>query len=250
MNAVILQGGFGENRYPLTYEAPKALLKLGDKTILDHLVSKLEPLSAVRHVLITTDGPSFPDFQWWQMHSSYKKLIHIAHNNVFVPEKKSGVLKDLYLALGARCLRTDDFLVFSGDIYFDFPIGHFLLPCLGHSSQVLGGIYDVKDTSLASNYGVVLTDSRNKIRDFEAKPLSPKSTRVAAGVYYFPAASRLRLYEYLQIDKRSPDRIGDFIAWLAKKDEVWAIELDGTWFHLGDTTDYEEARRKLEYVRL
>lgn len=212
MKAIILAAGFGTRLYPLTEDTPKTLLKLGSKTILDHLVTKLDPLSGVGEIIVATSGRFYLDFHRWRKTSPYKKPIHIVENHAYVPEKRLGAVKDLDLALRSGQTRTDDFLLFLGDNYFDFPLSHFLLPALGHRSEVFVGVYDVKDESRASECGVVLTDHHNLITDFEEKPAHPKSTRVAIGVYYFPAAYRLRVYEYLEIEKLNPDRIGDFLA--------------------------------------
>lgn len=248
MKAIILAAGFGTRLYPLTRNIPKALLPLGNKTILDYLMEKLEPFKAVDEIILAVNGKFYMDFEKWRKASPYKKPIHILENKVFEPEKRFGAVRDLNLALRSGHCGSDDFLVFCGDNYFDFPLGYFLLPCLGHRDHVLVGVYDVKEESVASECGVVLTDDHNFITDFEEKPVHPKSTRVAIGVYYFPRAYRLRIYEYLEIDKMNPDRIGDFVAWLAKKDPLYAIDFDGSWFDVGTKESYEEARRHFDGV--
>lgn len=246
MKAIILAAGFGTRLYPLTRNIPKALLPLGNKTILDYLVEKLELLAVVDEIILAVNGRFYLDFEKWRKASSYKKPIYIIENKVFEAEKRFGVVRDLNLALRSGHCGSDDFLVFCGDNYFDFPMSHFLLPCLGHRDQVLVGVYDVKEDSVASECGVVLTDNHNFITDFEEKPACPKSTRVAIGVYYFPGAYRLRIYEYLEIDKLNPDRIGDFIAWLTKKDSLHAVDFDGSWFDVGTKESYDEARRRFD----
>ena len=200
MKAIILAAGFGTRLYPLTQNTAKALLRLGEKTILDHLVEKLERLSVIDEVLIVTNGQFWDDFNKWQKGSLYKKPIRMINNRMFTPVKRFGAIGDLNLALRSGFCGSDDFIVFCGDNYFDFQLGHFLLPCLGHDRNVFIGVYDVQDPSAASEYGVVRTDGRNRIIDFEEKPSYPKSTKVAIGVYYFPAAYRLRVYEYLEIE--------------------------------------------------
>ncbi|HOW59108.1 MAG TPA: nucleotidyltransferase family protein [Candidatus Omnitrophota bacterium] len=243
MKAIILAAGFGTRLYPLTKNIPKALLQLGGKTILDHLVEKLELMKAISEVIVVTNGRFYLDFHEWRKRSSYKKPIHLLGDGVFDPEKRFGAVRDLHLALRSGFCGGDDFVVFCGDNYFDFPIGYFLLPCLGHKQNVFVGTYDVKEKAVASGCGVVLTDSHNRIVGFEEKPADPKSTRVSIGVYCFPAAYRLRVYEYLEIEKLNPDRIGDFIAWLSEKEPLYAVDFDGTWFDIGTLDSYELAQR-------
>ena len=63
------------------------------------------------------------------------------------------------------------------------------------------------------------------------------------GLYYFPASIRLRLNEYLEHERLNVDRIGDFLAWLAKKEPVYGVEFDGRWLDIGNKETYEEAKR-------
>ena len=243
MKAIILAAGFGTRLYPITENTPKALLKLGKKTILDYLVEKLEVVSAVDEIIVVTSGKFYLDFHKWCKNSCYQKPIHIIENCAFVPEKRLGAVRDLDLALRSGYCGSDDFLVFCGDNYFDFPLSHFLLPCLGHPENAFVGTYDVGDPSVASLCGVVLTDDHNLITDFEEKPASPKSTDVCIGVYYFPSKYRMRIYEYLELEKLNPDRIGDFVGWLSKKDSLYAVDFDGAWFDIGSKESLDLARR-------
>ena len=223
MKAIILAAGFGTRLYPLTRNIPKALLKLGDKTILDCLVEKLEKSSSVDETIVITNDRFYEDFIKWQKDSRYKKPIHVLSDRVPTPERSLGAVRDLYLALRSGFCGSDDFLVFCGDNFFDFPLSHFLLPILGHRRSAFVGVYDVKNKAIASEYGVVITDSHNVITSFEEKPANPKSTKVSVGVYYLPGAYRLKVYEYLEIYELNPDKICDFIAWLSKKLPLHAI---------------------------
>ncbi len=246
MKAIILAAGFGTRLYPLTKNIPKALLPLGEKTVLDFLIEKLDALEAVSEIILVTSSRFYIDFFKWRQTANSKKPIHIVENRVYVPEKRLGTVRDLHLALFSSFSGTDDFLVFCGDNYFDFPLNHFLLPILGHRREAFVGVYDVKDPSLAREFGVISTDRDNLITDFEERPHEPKSSKVSMGVYYLPSSHRLRTYEYLEIEKLNPDRIGDFFAWLSKRDRVYAVEFDGRWFDIGTLKSYEEAKKSLE----
>ncbi len=246
MKAIILVAGFGTRLYPLTQNLPKALLRFGDKTILDYLIEKLERFPIFDEIILVSSGRFYLDFVEWQKTSACKKPIRIIHNNVYETEKRLGAVKDLDLALRAFRGSPESFLVFCGDNYFDFPIGYFLLPCLGHPAWPFIGLYDVKEKSIAAQCGVVQMDGYGRIVRFEEKPADPKTTNVSVGVYYLPAPVRLRLYEYLEIEKRNPDKIGDFIAWLTEKESVYGVEFDGAWFDIGTKASYEEARRFVE----
>lgn len=245
MNAIILAAGFGTRLYPLTKSMPKALLKIGDKTILDHLVGKLEACPVITKIILVTNGRFALDFMEWAKKGKgrYQKPISIVENKIYEPEKRLGAVRDLRLGTQAERDQADGFLVLLGDNYFDFPLAHFVnLYCTGHRDTAFVGLYDVKDPQLASQYGVAQVDHNNQITDFEEKPPVPKSTRVSAGVYYLPNKFQLRLFEYLELEKLNPDKLGDFIAWLSRKEPLYGIDFDGTWFDIGDHESFERAR--------
>lgn len=250
MKAIILAAGFATRLYPLTEQKPKALLEIGGRPILDYLVEKLEKVEVIKEIILVVNGKFYLDFFKWRKNSEYKKTIHILDNGAFVPEKRLGAVRDLYAALRSGYCGSDDFLVLCGDNYFDFPIGHFLLPCLGHRVDSFVGVYDVKDKHAASDCGMVGTDEHNLITSFEEKPIYPKSTKASIGVYYFPREYRLKIYEYLEIDRLNPDRIGDFVAWLSKRQDVYAVDFDGIWMDIGTPDSYEAAKRYFGTTKL
>ena len=47
MQCVLLAAGYATRLYPLTENMPKALLKLGDKTILEMVTDKIDEVSDV-----------------------------------------------------------------------------------------------------------------------------------------------------------------------------------------------------------
>jgi len=243
MKAIILAAGFGTRLYPLTRNIPKALIKLGDKTLLDHLVGKLDRFPIIDEIVIVSSKRFYQNFKRWKKESFYQKPIRIIHNGVNDPEKRLGAVRDLELSLGSSRGTPESFLVFCGDNYFDFPIGYFLLPCLGHSRCTFIGLYDVGEKALASQYGVVDMNEAGRIIRFDEKPDAPASTKVSVGVYHMSPEARLRLHEYLDIEKRNPDRIGDFFAWLTDREPVFGVVFEGAWFDIGSKESYEKAAK-------
>ncbi len=252
MNAIILAAGFGTRLYPLTQFKPKALLEIGDKTILDHLVEKLEASPVIQKIVLVTNGRFAVDFMEWAKKRTAltRKPIRIVENNVYEPEKRLGAVQDLRLGMQVERNRTAGYVVLCGDNYFDYPLTHFIgLYCTGHRNGAFVGLYDVKDKSVATQYGVVEVDHTGRIKDFQEKPENPKSTQVSVGVYYIPNKFQRYVTEYLEIEKLNPDKIGDFFAWLAKKEILHGVDFDGAWFDIGSIESYEEAREYFDTKR-
>ncbi len=245
MKAIVLAAGFGTRLYPLTKDNPKALIEVGGKTLLDHLIDKLDSLDMIREIIIVTNRRFYGRLNQWTSQRTFKKSIVLRPNNISDPEERNGSVRDLFLGLQDKTNHADDFLVFCSDNYFDYPLSHFLLPCLAHPRSPFVAVYDLKDKSLASNYGVAQIDEHGKIMDFKEKPSKPDSSLISLGIYYLPREFKLRVFEYLRIDQLNPDRIGDFIGWLTQKETVYGHEFDGRWFDIGDKESLEEARRVL-----
>ncbi len=244
MRAIILAAGFGTRNDPLTKDHPIALLPIGNKTVLDYLVAPLEKFPMIREVMIMTNARFYLDFYKWRKKSSYKKAINIEDNKILLPEKECGAIRDLQLAIDARKKEDEDYLILCSDNVFDFPLSHFLLPVLSHPQCGFTGFYDLKDKMEASKYGVIQVDHEHRVVDFEEKPVNPRSTTVSVGVYYFPSSFRHHLDEYLN-QGYPADKMGNFIAYLSKRVNLYGIEFEGTWFDIGSIQSYEQVRKNL-----
>ena len=51
----VVGGSYATRLYPLTENMPKALLKLGDKTILEMVTDKIDEVSDVENIYIVTN---------------------------------------------------------------------------------------------------------------------------------------------------------------------------------------------------
>ena len=47
MKALILAAGYATRLYPLTKDQPKPLIKVGDKTIVEHILAKIEKIDEI-----------------------------------------------------------------------------------------------------------------------------------------------------------------------------------------------------------
>jgi len=244
MRAIILAAGFGTRLYPLTKDRPKALLPLGNKTLLDYLIEPLERFPMVKEITLMTNARFYLDFYDWRKNTKLAKPIYIEDDGVAIPEKRCGAIRDLHLAIESRQKESEDYLILCSDNFFNFPLSHFLLPVLSHPHSGFVGFYDVKDKPEATKYGVVQINHDHRIIDFEEKPANPKSTLVSVGAYYLPGSFKNLLDEYLAQGKPA-DKIGDFVGYLSRNENLYGVEFEGAWFDIGSIESYEKARKYL-----
>jgi glucose-1-phosphate thymidylyltransferase len=249
MKAIILAACLKTDFYSFHRNIPQALLKLGNKTLLDHLVRKLERLPAINEIIVVSDQKFFSKFREWQKYSAYKKPLRLIHTGCDEPGNRPGGLGDLELALRPSSGTPESFLVFCPESYFDFRVGHFLLPCLGHPDYTFIGLSETGEKANPSQCAVAEMDANGKIVRFEEKHADPVSTHVSVGVYYLPAKARLLLLEYLIEARRPrPEQIVDFMTWLAGRESVYGVVLEGEWFDVGFRTAHEDVTRQVSHA--
>lgn len=238
MNVIILAGGFGTRLYPLTLGKPKALLEIGGRPLLDHLmenVSKTKPNS----VLIVTNNRFYEQFVYWKSFQKYAFPIQVLNNGSNSNEDRKGAVLDLYYGVCDARVRGLDYLVLTSDNYFNYPLSHFLLQGIHHLPKPVIACYDVKDIEEARKFGVLQMNREHVITDFSEKPRNPPTTLVSAGIYLFPKEIPLILYKYLKIYRHKPDGMGDFLGWLHRMLPTIALPIEGQWVSLGDVKTYE-----------
>jgi len=111
MKALILNSGIGERLRPLTEDMPKALIKIGDKTILGHQLDNLISCN-IRNIIITT-GP-FADKIKEHVKEKYANLEVSYVNN---PEYET--TNYIYSMWLTKELIDDDIILIHGDLLFD-----------------------------------------------------------------------------------------------------------------------------------
>ena len=65
MQAIILAAGYGTRLKHITGDKPKALVKIGEKTVLDHLVKNVEN-TEIKELTIVTNNKFHKHFLAWK----------------------------------------------------------------------------------------------------------------------------------------------------------------------------------------
>ena len=109
-------------------------------------------------------------------------------------------------------------------------------------------VYDVGDRELAKKYGVVDVGEGDRIVGFVEKPEDPPSTLAATAAYLYARPHAALVSTYLD-EGNPPDQPGHLIAWLHRREPVYAYRVAGGWYDIGDADQLLEADNRLRAER-
>lgn len=243
MKLLILAAGYGTRLYPLVQNTAKALLKVGEKPIIDHILDHVADLPGLNEVIVVTNAKFHQDFKRWakEKKKSVPYAVSVVNDQTTSNEDRLGSIGDIDYVLKNTTV-GDDLLVVGGDNLFNFNIDEFVAVARSKKNSVTIGVYDIKDRSQAHQFGIVELASNGRIATFEEKPAKPKSSLVAMCLYFFPKKTLGLIRDYL-IQSGKSDRAGDYIIWLLKNHDVYGFNFTGKWFDIGSVESYKEAQQ-------
>ena len=238
MDAIILAAGYGMRLQPLTEDTPKPLLEVAGKPMMEHIIGKVEGLN-VGKIYIVTNDKFYQNFSDWLHNFNAEIPIEVINDGTKSNEDRRGALGDIRFVITNKNIK-DDIVVIAGDNLFELPLQEVanIFKKKGNNVIVL---HDVKDKGLARHYGVVEVKD-NVVVDFEEKPAIPKSTLVSTGIYFFPKRTLDFIEKYIS-QGNNPDKTGDFIKWLHKRETVYAYITDKKWYDIGSFEQLEKANK-------
>lgn len=235
MKCLILAAGYATRLYPLTENFPKPLLKVGEKTILDWLVDDIAGAGLVDEYVVISNHKFAHHFQEWA--SSRKEQISVVDDGTETNETRLGAVRDIQFAIDSLKL-DDDMLVIAGDNVLDFSLTHFIRYADEKKSSSIMRYYEPVEAKLRK-CGIVEIDAADKILSMEEKPSEPKSHWCCPPFYYYTKADAQRIPQAIE-SGCGVDAPGSFIAWLATQTTVFAMEMPGSRYDIGNLESYKE----------
>ncbi|MDP3698776.1 MAG: nucleotidyltransferase family protein [Nanoarchaeota archaeon] len=242
IRVLLLAAGYATRLYPLTENTPKPLLKVGEKTILNHILDKLEEVENVKEVYVVTNDKFYPAFTSWVKNIKTPFKLKILNDGTKSNEDRLGAIGDIQFAVQQENI-NEDLLVIAGDNLFGFSLLAFTDFFKNKNSSVVA-FHDLKDKNkVKGKYGVGIVEG-SKVIDFEEKPAEPKSSLASTACYFFKRDD-LRHIRNL-VKTRKVDAPGNLIRYLAEQSEVHGFVFDEHWFDVGTFESLEEAKKVYE----
>ena len=231
MKCLILAAGYATRLYPLTENFPKPLLKVRDKAILDHLVDDLAPV--VEEFVVISNHKFAAHFQAWAGGRAEK--IVVVDDGTSTNETRLGAVCDIKFAIDALNL-DDDMLVIAGDNLLDFSLRSFVSYAEGKGASCIMRYNEPSEARLHKS-GVVEIDAEDRIVSMEEKPAEPKSHWCCPPFYYYTKEDARKVGEGIAAGCGT-DAPGSFIAWLSTVSPVYAMEMPGRRYDIGNLESY------------
>jgi len=239
MKAVILAAGYATRLYPLTVDRPKALLDVGGRPMVEHLLQRLEGVAELDGIYLVTNSKFADTFRDWATGWAGSE-VWIVDDGTADEETKLGAIGDLELTIRESAI-DDDLIVLAGDNLFSESLAPFAEFASEKNAPALG-IYDVGDLDAIRRYNAIELDEDDRLTFFEEKPANPRSTLTGIALYFYPRHSLGLVGEYLETGN-NPDQPGRLVQWLYPRVPVYAWRVPGRWYDIGSAETLAEADR-------
>jgi glucose-1-phosphate thymidylyltransferase len=233
MKGLILAAGYATRLRPLTDDVPKMLLPLVGRPMLDYLLDKIREVEEIDELHLVTNAKFAPAFRDWAPED-----VTVHDDGTTSNEDRLGAVGDIHF-VGL----DDDLLVVAGDNLFDYSLADYEAYWRGKGGSSVA-VHDVGDLELAKKYGIVDVDANDRITNFVEKPEEPPTTLCATATYLYTRDHARLVGTYLE-EGNPPDQPGHYVAWLHKREPVYAYRLPGEWFDIGDIHQLLEADNRM-----
>lgn len=236
MKCLILAAGYATRLYPLTENFPKPLLEVQGKTILDWLIDDIETSNLVDEYVVISNHKFAHHFEKW---AEGNEKITVADDGTSSNETRLGAVKDIQFAIEKLGL-DDDMLVIAGDNLLDFSLTTFAEYAVNKGASCIMRYYEPEKARLHKS-GVVTIDEEDKILKMVEKPAEPESHWCCPPFYYYTREDAKLIQKGID-SGCGTDAPGSYIAWLSTQVPVYAMEMPGRRYDIGNLESYHKVQ--------
>ncbi len=238
MKCLILAAGYATRLYPLTENFPKPLLEVGGKPIIDWLIDDLRTAGIIDEYVVITNHKFAHCFDDWAKDKTYH--VTVVDDGTSTNETRLGAVCDVRYAMEQLKI-DDDVMVLAGDNVLDFSLTKFLRYVIEKKTSCVMRYFEPKKETLVKR-GVLELDG-DRVVGMEEKPREPKTQWCCPPFYYYTKEDGKKLGEAIG-DGCGVDAPGSFIAWLCSRSAVYAMEMPGNRYDVGNLESYAKIRNE------
>ncbi len=244
MKCIILAAGYATRLYPLTENFPKPLLPVGGKPILDWLISDMNQSGEIDEYIVVSNRKFIEHFNSWAEKSEYN--ITVLDDGTLSNETRLGAVNDIVLAVD-KCGIDTDCLVIAGDNVLDFSLCGFISYAKEKNASCVMRYFEA-DINKLKKCGVISLSDGDRIADMREKPAEPESNWCCPPFYFYKKDDLLKIKDGIS-DGCGVDAPGSYPAWLCKKTNVYAMEMPGKRYDVGNIEGYEKINREYKGIK-
>jgi len=240
MVLLVLAAGYATRMYPLTENFPKPLLEVSGKPILDWLIDDIDETGEIDRYIVISNHKYAARFRNW----AHKKrgldvAIEVFDDGSVDNDHRLGAVADIQFAI-ETCALNDDLMVIAGDNLLDFSLVHLIRFFYARGGTSVMRYFE-PELSKVKRAGVIETDDDSRITRMVEKPSEPFSHWCVPPFYIYTRGDARRVAEAISAGC-AIDAPGSFIAWLYERSPVYAMEMPGKRYDIGDIEGYEQIK--------
>ena len=239
MKCLILAAGYATRLYPLTENFPKPLLDVGGKAILDWLVDDIAKTGLCDGFIIISNHKFAHHFEKWA--DTKPVPVKVIDDGTETNETRLGAVRDVELAIRELSL-DEELLVIAGDNLLNFSLRGFIEYARAKGGSAIMRYFE-PDRARLLKCGVVTVDGEDRVTKMTEKSQNPETNWCCPPFYYYSPRAAGLVSEAIA-DGCGVDAPGSFIAWLASRETVYAMEMPGERFDVGNLEGYEKIKRE------
>ena len=243
MKCIILAAGYATRLYPLTENFPKPLLSVAGRTIMDILIDDVASSGKIDEYVVISNSKFYSHFVSWS--ATRSERITVLDDGTSTNETRLGAVRDIEFAVKQLGI-SDDTLVMAGDNLLNFSLCTFIDYAVMRGESCVMRYFE-PETLRLSKSGVLVLGDGDRVVKMQEKPAVPESNWCCPPFYFLTRGAINRISEAL-CDSCGSDAPGSFIEWLAARDQVYAMEMPGRRYDIGNLESYERVQR--EYIPL
>ena len=243
MKCLILAAGYATRLYPLTENFPKPLLEVQGKTILDWLIEDIDTLGLIDEYVVISNHKFAHHFDAWA--KTKKQKVTVVDDGTDTNETRLGAVRDVQFAIDALGL-DDEMLVIAGDNLLDFSLTRFVTYAKEKNASCNMRYYEPSEERL-HKCGVVQIDETDRILHMEEKPAEPRSHWCCPPFYVYTREDAKLVKRGIELGC-GVDAPGSYMAWLSTQTPVYAMEMPGRRYDIGNLESYQKVQEEYKGI--